>query len=206
MLGFVIEEALLLGGQRWRGRGQQPPPVGPAREQFGVPPNIAGFDRRLLGRTHSRHNLAEARHGRARQNGAAQGPECQQQQDRCDHNRHDGGRDRRDHSPTPARHDPDRDNQGPRRHTRLHEGQDESREGQCANPDQHGFFLTADTVPPDGLSRLQASSNRAGCAQRTRVQVWVRHSIRAMQPRTASRSGSIRVNVPVAAPWPLSGS
>lgn len=57
----------------------------------------------------------------------------------------------------------------------------------------------ADTVPPSASRVTVVGRQRRRC-QRARVQVWVRHSIRAMQPRTASRSGSTRVSVPVAAP------
>ncbi|MNE28084.1 hypothetical protein D3C80_1215130 [compost metagenome] len=153
MLGLVVEEALFLGGQPRRGRGQQPLPVGLAREQFGVPPDIARLDRRLLGRTHPRHDLAEARHGRARQDRAAQRRQGQQQERRRGRPGHDRRRRRRDQLRPPARRDPDSGGGAPERHPRLHQGQDEGPQGQRANPDQHGQSSPGRHGPPVGPSR-----------------------------------------------------
>ena len=72
LFSFDVEEGLLFRRQTGRRGRQQTRPVRPAGEQFGIPPDRAGFNGVALRLRHLRHDLAEHRQHRARDECPAQ--------------------------------------------------------------------------------------------------------------------------------------
>ena len=78
LLGLVVEERLLLGGELRPRQREQLSPVGAAGEKIAIPPHGAGVDRLLLGLGHCGKLAAIPREKGARNEQTAQGRRAQQ--------------------------------------------------------------------------------------------------------------------------------